>query len=180
MSLINHVESFLGEMKEAWKSDQGITVARFPDKPVEGMATYVTLGLSDHVLPIRGERTVRQELVFTADEQYPPAQIASFLLTFSEFLISKHQALLRGDVIGPSDPIIPGVSVNAVYASMPYFFDEEFATHSETTPPTVLVWLIPIHENEARFVKEVGWSKFEDIVEAKDPDFWHLNRDSVL
>lgn len=114
MSLIKHVESFLGEIEQAWKSDKGIRVARFPDKPVEGMATYVNLGLGDHVLPMRGERTVRQELVFTADEHYPPAQIASFLLTFSEFIISKHQALLRGDVIGPSDPIIPGVPVNAI------------------------------------------------------------------
>jgi hypothetical protein len=180
MSLTNQLESFLGEIEKAWKSDAGIRVVRFPNKPVEGTATYVTLGLSDHVLPMRGERTVRQELVFTTDDHYPPEQIASFLLTFAEFVASRHQALLRGDVVGPRDPIIPGVPVNAVYASMPYFFDDGFATYSETTPPTVLVWLMPLHADEARFVKKVGWSKFEDILDDKDPDVWNLERDSVL
>jgi hypothetical protein len=76
MSLTDHLESFLGEIDEAWKSDEGIRVLRFRDQPVERMSTYVTLGLSDHVLPMSGERTVRQELVFTAGDQYPPPQIA--------------------------------------------------------------------------------------------------------
>jgi hypothetical protein len=180
MSLINHVEYFLGAIDDAWQSESGIKVAHFRDKPVDGVATYVTLGLSHHVLPMHGERTVREELVFSAYEKYPRAQIASFLLTFCDFVLSKHKALLRSNVIGPSDPIMPDVSLNAIYAAIPVVFDEGFATYSDTSPPTIFVWLIPLHGTEAKFVKKNGWSQFEDILEAKDPDLWDLNRDPVL
>jgi hypothetical protein len=76
------------------------------------------------------------------------AQISSFLLTLCDFILSKHKALLRGDVIGPSDPIVPGVSVNAIYAAIPDV--DGFATYSYTTPPTVFVRVIPLHGTEAR------------------------------
>jgi len=75
---------------------------------------------------------------------------------------------------------MPDVSLNAIYAAIPVVFDEGFATYSDTSPPTIFVWLIPLHGTEAKFVKKNGWSQFEDILEAKDPDLWDLNRDPVL
>ena len=80
----------------------------------------------------------------------------------------------------PSDPIIPCVSVNAIYASNPVVFDAGFASYTDTTPPTVLVWLIPLNQSEAKFVKTVGWSKFEDVLGAKEPDLWNLDRDPLV
>ncbi len=91
------------------------------------------------------------------------------MITFAESIASKEQALRRGDVIGSSIPLIPGESVNCVYAAIPVVFGEDFATYEESTPPTVMVWHLPLQENEAKFVEQNGWSMFEDILVAEKP-----------
>jgi hypothetical protein len=183
MSLVHHVETFLGPIDKGWKlndSSTGIQVVGFYDKPFEGATTYVTIGFSQHVLPMPNGRSVREELVVSAYKEYAAGAIASFLLTFCDHILSKHQALLRGDVIGPSGPIIPTVPVNAVYSAMPVLFDSGFATYTGTTPPTVLVWLIPIHAVEASFVRSDGWNKFEDMLEINNPDLLDLERKPII
>ena len=183
MSLINHIERYLGPIDEGWQlteSSSKIRTAAFPQQPTESAITYATLGLSDEILPMSSERDVRQELVFSADESFPRAAISSFLLTFADYILSGRRALLRGDVVGPSEPIIPGISLNAVYASIPVIFGNGFATYNGTTPPTVLVWLIPLHGVEGEFVKRNGWNAFEDLLEAKDPDLLDLNRMPII
>jgi hypothetical protein len=82
--------------------------------------------------------------------------------------------------VGPSEPIIPGVPLNAVYSTIPVIFSEGFATFGGTLPPTVLVWLLPLHGVEAEFVKRNGWNEFEEMLEAKDIDLLDLNRKSIL
>ncbi|MDX6709646.1 MAG: hypothetical protein QOH96_662, partial [Blastocatellia bacterium] len=144
MSIITHIEHFLGQIGDGWKLIEPgyeVNVASFRDKPFEGAITYVTLGLSHHVLAMNPEESVRQELVFTTYEKYSGGEIASFLITFSDFILSKHQALLRGDVVGPGESIIPGCPLKAVYSSMPAVFDDGFAVYKGTSPPTVLVWI---------------------------------------
>jgi len=59
-------------------------------------------------------------------------------------------------------------------------FDSGLATMADSNPATVFVWLIPITGQEAEFVKSTGWSKFEDILERSSPDFWDLDRESVI
>jgi hypothetical protein len=43
-------------------------------------------------------------------------------------------------------------------------------------PPTVFVWLIPQPADEAEYVKQVGWERYEDRLEAEGVDFWSLDR----
>jgi antitoxin YqcF len=182
-NIADHLESFLGSIDYGWKdndSENAISVARFRNQPVDGMSTYVTLGLSHHVLSMPNKREVRQELVFSTFDTVPRDDIVSFLLSFSDFILTKHEALLRGQVIGPADPIISGSSMNAVYASMPVIFDDEFATFEGTSPSTVFVWLIPIFENEAKYIQEYGWEVFEDVLEQQDPDLWDVVRKPVV
>ena len=182
-NIIEHVESFLGRIDYGWKGDDSksaISIARFRNQPVEGMNTYVTLGLSHHVLSIQNKRQVRQEFVFSTFDTVPSEDVVSFLLSFSDFILTKHEALLRGEVVGPAAPIISGSSMNAVYASMPVIFDDEFATFEGDSPSTVMVWLIPIFESEAKYIKDYGWEAFEDVLEQQDPDLWDIGRTSIL
>lgn len=181
-SLIAHVEESLGKLDSGWSFEKGsnqIQVARFANQPFEGATTYVTLGLSNNLLPMPQGREVRQELVFTAYDNFPAEQIASFMLTFCDYILSRKRALLRGDVVGPSDPIIPGVAANAIYAAIPVVFNERFHTYNDSSPPTVMVWLLPLVGEEASFVKQNGWNQFEDLLEAEDPDLWDLNRPAI-
>ncbi|WP_343575833.1 suppressor of fused domain protein [Pseudomonas sp.] len=183
MNLISHIENTLGKVDQGWtvKSGRGsVQVLCFKNKPYDGVVTYVTLGLSDTALSMPKGREVRQELVFTAYEGFSAEEIASFMLSFCDYILARKQALLRGDVIGPSASLIPGVAVNSVYASIPVIFDDAFATYNGSFPHTVMVWLVPLLEDEAEFVKANGWGCFEDILERKDPDLMELNRVSIV
>jgi hypothetical protein len=182
VSLIDHLERSLGKISGGWNlpgKDGALQVVRFLDQPNVGVSTYVTLGVSRAVLPLGNGREVRQELLISAHDEFDPEQVASFLLTFSEYFLNQRRALLRGDVVGPSSPLIPGAEVVAVYASLPTMFGDEFWTFSGSTPPTVLVWLIPVHDEEVAFIKANGWSAFEDLLEARNPDLCDLRRCTV-
>ncbi|MDO3529684.1 suppressor of fused domain protein [Ralstonia pseudosolanacearum] len=185
MTLIEHLEQYLGPLAEGWTDsnpqakNKNIRIVRFRDVPYEGTSTFATLGLSDRIVDLGDGRTVRQELLFAVHDCYPAEQVASFLLTFAGFVQSRQGALLRGDVIGPSAPLIPGVAANALYASIPAIFPEEIGTYSMSSPPTVLIWLIPLVGEDSVLVKSRGWSEFEDMLEAENPDLLDLNRSSL-
>ncbi|WP_321784414.1 suppressor of fused domain protein [Paraburkholderia sp. J94] len=184
MELIDHLERHLGPIRDGWKdqnSHHGITIARFADTPYEGASTYSTLGLSRDVAPLSDGRPCAQELLFAARDEYPAGQIASFLLTFAESLHGRKQALERGDVVGPGLPLVSDVRANSVYAAIPVIFPDELATFSNQQRQKVVVaWLIPLVPNEAEFVRSVGWNKFEDLLEAANPDLLDLNRASIV
>lgn len=183
MNIIDHVEHYLGQMDHGWKptgSPEGVSVSRFCDQPVEGMSTFVTFGLSSHRLSMSDKREVRQELISTNIKSVSSDGPVSFLLNVADSILFNHEALLRGQVIEPGRSIFTDSPMNAVYVSIPVLFDEGLYTFKETSPPTVLAWLIPIYANEAKYIKEHGWDNFEDILERKDPDLWDLERPPVV
>jgi hypothetical protein len=183
MNITDHFEKYLGRFESGWGDKScRIQVVQFKQQPFDGAITYATIGMSHIILPFSESKSIRHELLFSAHESFSSEDIASFLLSFSEFVLSKSQALWRGDVVGPSTPIIDGVAMNAVYASIPVIFDRNLAVFSESdlVPPIVLVWILPIFEQEAKFVKSNGWEMFESILEEINPDLLDLNRPCVI
>jgi hypothetical protein len=183
MTLISHIESTLGQIEQGWSFEEcseSVQVVRCRNQPFDSVVTYLTVGLSNFSSSMPQGRKIRQELVFTANENFSARQIASFMLTFSNYILARNQALLRRDIIGPSEPLISDVAVNSVYASIPVLFDESFSTYTDSSPHTVMVWLIPLLTEEANFVKDRGWSLFEDVLELENPDLMDLNRGSIV
>jgi hypothetical protein len=169
----------LGRIAEGWgdaESETAIQVVRFADRPDAAVSTYATLGMSKHILPMNMERSVRQELLFSTYDSYTASHVASFLLTFAQYIVSKQRALLRGDVVGPSAPLVSGSRATGVYASMPVLFQDGLATFRESSPATVIVWLLPLLASEAEWIRTKGWEAFEDQIEQLDVDFFDLGR----
>jgi len=182
-TLPEHIATFLGSIENAWHIEteaHELQVVKTPNHPARGVSAYATLGMSNTVLRMPGSRTVRQELVFAAHERFSAPDIAAFLLAFGASILSLGEALLRGDMIGPQNPLIPGVSATSVYCTAPVPFDERLATYDGSDPPTVFVWILPATSDEAEFVMRNGWSKFEELLESREPDLWDLNRPSVV
>ncbi len=187
-TLPEHIATFLGKPEDSWHLETDslrastradLQVVKISNQPVKGVAAYATLGLSHAVLRMPGNRTTRQELVFAAYERFPAPEIASFLLTFGATVLSLGEALLRGDMIGPQNPLIPGVAANAVYCTMPVPFDARLATYDASDPATVFVWIVPATGDEAEFALRNGWGKFEELLERREPDLWNLDRPSI-
>ncbi|WP_407316045.1 suppressor of fused domain protein [Pseudomonas sp. nanlin1] len=173
--LVTHLDK-ISSVRHLTDRTEAIQIALFPDQPFEGAISYVTLGLSHHPLRMPDGRDIRQEIIFCSWNDANPEHISSSILTFCEFMLSKHQPLLRGDVVGPSVPIFAGTMMNSVYAAIPVIFPDDLHLLGETEPPTVLVWLIPLYETESAFVKQQGWRAFEQLMESKNPDLLDFNR----
>ncbi|MHB9861203.1 suppressor of fused domain protein [Streptomyces sp. YIM S03343] len=92
-------------------------------------------------------------------------------------LVASGEAVLRGDVVPLPMPLIPGGAMTALYAALPVCFDDEFASVVlENRVETSVVWLVPIGTAEVAFVRENGWTAFEEELVRQDPDLLDLNR----
>lgn len=183
MNIIEHAEKFLGKVSQGWKentSSDGLQVVCFKDAPFETVDTFMTAGLSRHELTISDEKKVRQELVFTVSATGMSDMVVSLLLLICELILRNHDAVLRGQVIRLPMDATERLGFDAVYCAIPVFMDDDFATFEESQPPTVIVWMIPIYKSEADYVDENGWSKFEDLLEEKDPDLFSLRREPII
>ncbi|PLK42146.1 hypothetical protein C0V77_22440 [Emticicia sp. TH156] len=182
MNMIEHIETYLGEITTSFllKNDKiSIQALEFQNTPFPDVTTYLTLGVSKFDLHRNPEYKFKQEYLFAAHKSFDRSEIASMLLTFSESIIEKGIALLRGEVIGEK-PLISNVRANSLYVSMPVFWEDDFYTFNGSTPPTIFVWLMPIMSEEYHFVKSNGWNAFEDKLEMVECDFWDLNRKPIF
>lgn len=126
------------------------------------------------------QRTVRQELLLAIRDDGALEDWCKALLDVADHVRTEGYASLRGDVIAIGERIARGSAARAVYASIPVVFPDGLATLKDSSPPTVFVWLIPVLPTETRFIEKFGWSKFEDRLEATDPDLFDPHRGSVV
>jgi hypothetical protein len=182
LTLPGHYEQHLGAIARGWSDEKrmhGIQVVRFEGRPEPGVDTYATLGLARHIVELPGSRSIRQELLISADASFSSDAVAGLVLSLAEHVLRRGRALLRGEVIGPAAPVIAGSTLTAVYVTNPSPFDPSL-TEFVSEPPTVFAFLIPIAETEARLVQERGWRWFEDALERRDPDLWNLARTEAI
>lgn len=177
-----HLEQFLGPITMGWRptgEPVGVQICLFRDQPIPGVLTYSTLGLSRHVLSLSGGRSVRQEFVMAARSRFEHHDLPNVLLHLAEAAVTKHRALLCGEVVPLAHPIVPGSPCRNLYVSLPVVFPEGFDTYRGTRPPTVFAWLFPITDAEVEVVQCCGWSQFEEELEMSDPDLFDLTRGST-
>jgi len=185
MSIINHFELHLGPIAQGWfapRDERAIQVAKHANAPCESLCTYATLGLGHHLLAMPGGREVRQELLMISDDTVADEVVIKLLSATSDALLSEHRAVLRGEVIGDATatPIAPGSSCARLYAAIPAVFEESFQVYEESSPATVIVWLIPITLEESAFIRNCGWDCFESLLEKGQPDLFNWARASVV
>lgn len=183
MSIIGHVEKFLGKISQGWKekyTDGAIQVVCFERNPFEPLDIFLTLGLSNHKLKVSDKKKVRQELVFPISGEVSHAVIVSCLLFLCDLMLKDHSALLRGQVIRLPKEAADKLGFYAVYCAIPVFLDDGFATFYGSEPPMVMVWIMPIHKTEADFIADNGWDRFEDVLEQQDQDLFFVGRNPVI
>ncbi|MGK4000058.1 suppressor of fused domain protein [Sorangium sp. So ce1024] len=182
MNAAEHLERHLGPMERGWSSSSlpGVQVCLFRDRPFAGVVTLATLGLSNTVLAMSGGRKVRQELLFACRNDTRIEELGKLLIHVAELMLTRERAVLRGDVILLGCRISADSAADSLYASIPVVYPEGLSTLMDSTPATVVVWLIPLQPTEAAFVKSSGWSDFEDRLESADIDLFDLCRGSVV
>jgi hypothetical protein len=155
-------------------------VVRFAGGSDADSVGYATLGLSRYPLssPTSG-RAIQHELFMLAPESLSPDLVVSLLLQVGSAALRARRALLRGDVVGPAGPLVPGSALTALYVTMPVYFPDDFATFSGDDGDVVVAWLVPISTQEADFVSRQGWDAFEDRLLEHDPDLVDFERSGL-
>ena len=178
-SLPMHYERYLGQIDRGWLDENrvhGIQIVSFKNQPEAGVTTYATLGLGRHEVEMAAGKAIRQELLISANNEFSPDAIAGLLLSLAEHMLSRNRAFLRGEVIGPGNPVIGGVALSAIYVTNPSPFDSALTKFQSNPPATVFAYLIAITQSEATLVLKKGWRWFEDQLERQNPDIWNLSR----
>ena len=168
--VLAHFERHLGQTAGGWSQDASgvrlpFDVLRFDNAPHGGCTSYVTVGLSEHLLDGRFRLELIMGLQASVD---PPLPV---LVRVGEEIISRHAALLRGDVVK-----VGGGGVEWLYATVPVYYPDALAQ----VDGVAVVWLVPVSDSEAQFVKQHGWDPFEDRLAEADPDLTDLRRSPVV
>jgi hypothetical protein len=181
--VVHHLEKFLGETVGGWHSaDWNFYVLEFPHVPFRNCTALATAGLSELALQSSvSAKEVRHELVLVFDKSHGPGNLPSVLHQVGMEAVERKRPYLRGDVIGPRDPLVDGTQMTGLYVTLPTFAPDGFANvEANDASQRIFAWLIPITTGEAAFVRDQGWSAFEDVLERVGPDLFDLRRVSVL
>lgn len=182
MNVSGHLESFCGPIVEGWstRSDgkkMPYTVARFERGPAEGSVTFATLGLNFYPLKsATSVKIVRQKLVMLARKDAISGNLPALLHQVAAEAVSRGRAHLRGEIIGPRNPVFAGTELTTLYVAIPVYFPDEF----NSVNGVVFAWLVPITTKEAAFVSVEGWRKLEDILVRDNPDLLDFHRPSAV
>lgn len=150
-------------------------VAAYGDQPMTGALTFVTLGLSDQPL---GEDGVRQELLLSVMKDDYADSLLNVLFGIGHHLSQTGEPAGYGDILDWTEPIVEGGPSHLLVYSPSHLGDD-----AETVPgnePVDILWLIPITQSEADFVRDRGLDAFTSMLAKRDPDLFDLHRDSVV
>lgn len=185
-SIINFLEKNLGKLEGGWHSSMedcqnDFQVALFPHAPFEGATTFSTIGVSDYPLWNAEHKTFFQEAVIVAKKEFGVKNLPGILMQVADSLLDSEHLILRGEVIGPAGSLFEGSDLEALYATSPVYFDEEFHVFKQSSEKEIImVWLVPITKSEAAYVTEFGWKQFEELLEQVDPDLTDFHRESIV
>jgi Suppressor of fused protein (SUFU) len=185
MNLAEHIEFFLGPIQEGWKDadsndSTSVQIASFHDQPYAPITTFSTIGVSRHALVLPSGKHICQEIVFCSDNVLPTKVIASLLFRVSEIMIQSSSALVRGQTIELPPEAAMKLGFEFLYCTIPVLFRDGFATFQSSEPPTVFVWLVPLHRKEALYAEKHGWEKLEDEFESLSVNLCSSARESVF
>jgi hypothetical protein len=180
-AFIEHVESHLGPIQDGARLRAGISGVRFCDRPHRGSSSFLTLGLSHHVLTQRHRPGVRVEFILACKDEFVDLlNPLSVLADVCDEVEPAHSAPARGTVFGPRGKFFEGSEMEALYCAAPVYFPDALGTFTGFPEPFVLIWLVPITRPEAIYVHSDGWEAFEELLEGFDPDLLDLERRSLV
>ncbi len=150
-------------------------------RPVPGLVTYSTIGLSEYDLGLVTPegKSIHAELICLGDSSEP---LFASILTSCAFAIMNGQASCEPGAV--LDHIITlyddSLAVKYLYLTSPWWV-EDGSLEIEREDSYVL-WLavVPISERELDYLYEYGEDAFEDLLAETSPDTADLHRESIV
>lgn len=158
--------------------DLSIAILSSEDRPVSGVTTYGTLGMSDYPMLLEGrEYPTRLELIGACSSE--DREFANVVAAAGFCLMRTNRLLGPGSVLREYvAEYFPNSSVPHLYFTAPFLWPT-----LETTQfgPKTVSWLLamPIADAEASFLELHGDQALETLFEKQQIDLYDLNRSAV-
>jgi hypothetical protein len=186
MSLVDHFERRLGRISGGRERKvDGVQIVHYKDGRFDAVESWSTLGMSRHVLTVRGTTDRYLLEIFLGVRGSPDvgtADVGRCVEWVAGEMVGRHEARLRGDVQKLPSSLHPKSQLDHVYFANPVYYDEDF--YSVQLEPdgqsAGIVWLILVGPREAEYVRAHGWQRFEEQLELTDPDLFDLMRDEIF
>jgi Suppressor of fused protein (SUFU) len=165
----------LGTPEERRHVTERLHVLRYRTGEHSDVATYVTLGLAE--LVVRQETgDVRQELLFECHQRFASDAWVSVLTFVAGRVAIDGAAVPAFEVVALDTALRKVTGVAALLCFTPIYHSSSLHVIEGTDPPTVVVWLVPLHETEAALARRDGWESLVSILEQRQPDLLDLKR----
>lgn len=179
--LVEHIEKHLGKISISWITEDisvpgKIQIIKFMETPAKGITTFITLGLSKHLLQMPSGKKCRQELVICANSNSNAEDLISILLMLGYRTSVSHKAILRGGIEYIGRSLTENPEMSYLYACVPFVFPESFDLLSTATYSIMFPLLIPIYDKEAEIIGKNKKGYFEKILDEQETDLFDIKR----
>ena len=141
----------------------------FENMPYEGVNSVVTNGVNT------AEPSVQHEFVmsFSVNSLLDGVDITALIATYLQLhYLGNASNVGSGAYLRVPNILIDRYDFEGLYTTGACYFNDDLAKGDSYK----LLWLIPVYDNELRFLEEHGPNKFEDKLEQYDPDLCDLKR----
>lgn len=174
----SHLADHLGPCDLVLESGRTWQLLRFPNEPMVGCATYVSLGLSAMVLKQDSGIFLRQEILTSIrDGQCEAAEVIAALV-YLALHVENGEPLVRRSLHPISEGAFrkaPGIV--GAYITSPAYFDDEMKETQRTNPQTIFAGVVFVNKPEMSCIARSGGKQFEGILEREDPDLTDIARE---
>jgi Suppressor of fused protein (SUFU) len=168
-------------MPEDLTPTPGVQYASCKEGIVPNVTVISTVGLSRFELASStSEKTIRQELFMMFRDGEVPKNGAAVIHQIVAGHLYHRAAVLRGEVLRKEGVVFPDTNFVGLYATLPVYYPDKMWTCNVNGDDVILCWLLPITDQESRFISQNGWSKFEALLEEAQFDLFDLNRPNFV
>ncbi len=177
---IEHFESIFGKISGGHideSIDSFVDVVFIEDKDSQ-VLLCATNGLSEHILRLPENKTVRIELIAqikgnASDRKH----LRKMLAYLANSILKDHLAPLRGEVASlPKEYFEKSKIRNVYFTDAQSVYPAQLGNLKLNGESVVYVWVLPITETELEMIKNKGWTVFEDYLEISQIDLFNLYR----
>lgn len=154
-------------------------LALFEDVPVEEAFTLVSSGISEQELTDE-EGTARVEILFSAWNRFRDDSLEQTLFSLGDSIVDAGASVFPGQLFELPRTVMDNTVMRHLLAYSPTYFDDSFASVDGAGGSIGIVWLVPLHEEEAALIESGGAEAFIDLLATRDPDLLDLRRESIV
>jgi hypothetical protein len=157
------------------KEELSIDIGGCADRPVPGVISYTTIGLSDYDVSTGADGAVRVELAAACASDRP--LFPNILAAAAMLLIRRQVAVSPGDAVRDViTEFYPRAAVSHLYLTRPFLWGERLNLLQGAAKSISWLLAVPVTSDELLQLETQGDAGLEQLYRQRRPDMYNLGR----